>query len=162
VLPVKRKAFAYVTHHDPVHGDRLLVFSHPNAPEAGIQVPAGTMRPDERPEDAVLREAYEETGLADLELVGLLGEQILDMTDLGREEIHHRYFFHLRCPGTPPAIWRHHEPDPDDGSAELPLFELFWVRLPDSVPDLIADHGIMLPVLIARLTAHDGGPAADA
>ena len=31
------------------------------------------------------------------------------------------------------------------------LFELFWARLPDGVPDLIADHGIMLPALIARL-----------
>ena len=33
-----RKAFAYVT-----HGNRLLIFSHPLAPEAGLQVPAGTM-----------------------------------------------------------------------------------------------------------------------
>jgi hypothetical protein len=73
------------------------------------------------------------------------------MTDLGRDEIHHRYFFHLRCTGDPPSIWRNHEPDPDDGGPVLPLFELFWAQLPDGVPDLIADHGIMLPDLLARL-----------
>ena len=153
---VERKAFAYVTHWHPAEGHRLLVFSHPNAPEAGIQVPAGTMRPDESPAEAALREAVEETGLPDLELAGFLGEQLRDMTEFGRDAIHHRHFFHVRCLGEPPTVWRHYEPDPSDGSPELPLFELFWARLPDGVPELRADHGIMLPALLARLTARDG------
>jgi 8-oxo-dGTP diphosphatase len=154
LMPIpKRKAFAYITHCDPRLGERLLVFSHPNAPEAGIQVPAGTMRDDESPAAAALREAHEETGLEGLELVRLLGEQIRDMADSGRDEIHHRWFFHLRCSGDPPAIWRNYEPDPDDGSPELPLFELFWAPLPEGIPDLIADHGIMLPALLDSLTA---------
>ena len=127
------------------------MFSHPDAPEAGIQVPAGTMRPEESPAEAALREAYEETGLPDLELAAFLGEQLRDMTEFGRDEMHHRHFFHVRCLGEPPAVWRHYERDPDDGGPEPPLFELFWARLPDGVPDLIADHGIMLPALLARL-----------
>ncbi len=84
VPTLKRKAFAYIT-----HGDRLLVFRHPAAPDAGIQVPAGSMRTGERPEDAVLREAREETGLADLVLVGALGEHRRDMADVGLDEMHH-------------------------------------------------------------------------
>ncbi len=40
MLTLKRKAFAYIT-----HAHHLLVFSHPAAPEAGIQVPAGTVAP---------------------------------------------------------------------------------------------------------------------
>jgi 8-oxo-dGTP pyrophosphatase MutT (NUDIX family) len=40
-----------------------LIFSHPDYPEAGLQVPAGTLEPGEHPEAGVLREAYEETGL---------------------------------------------------------------------------------------------------
>jgi hypothetical protein len=52
---VKHKVFAYIT-----HCNRLLVFVHPFAPEAGIQVPAGTIKANERPEEAVLREAFEE------------------------------------------------------------------------------------------------------
>jgi len=38
---LKRKAFAYITHGDPLNGERLLVFSHPNAPEAGMVGVAG-------------------------------------------------------------------------------------------------------------------------
>lgn len=153
-MPVlKRKAFAYVTHHHPVYGERLLVFSHPNAPEAGIQVPAGTLRPDESPEAGALREAREETGLTDLEVVGFLGERTFDLAPFGRDEVHQRFFFHVRYRGDPPEVWRNHEPDPDTGGDDLPLFELFWASLPDGVPELIADHGVMLPALIDRLHA---------
>ena len=42
---LKHKVFAYLT-----HGHRLLVFRHADFPEAGIQVPAGTVQPDERPD----------------------------------------------------------------------------------------------------------------
>jgi 8-oxo-dGTP pyrophosphatase MutT (NUDIX family) len=51
------------------HDRQLLVFRHPN-PRAGIQVPAGTVEPGESLHAAVLREAAEETGLADLAIVG--------------------------------------------------------------------------------------------
>ena len=147
---VIRKAFAYIT-----NGHRLLVFSHPDSPSAGIQVPAGTMLPGELPEDAVLREAYEETGLADLTIADLLGEQIRDLGDFGRDEIHHRFFFHLRCPGEPPATWRHGEFDPSDGSAPGIVFEFFWAALLYGVPDLIADHGKFVPQLLERLALED-------
>ena len=45
---IKHKAFAYITCHHS-----LLVFSHPYEPEAGIQVPAGTVEVGEGPEEAV-------------------------------------------------------------------------------------------------------------
>jgi 8-oxo-dGTP pyrophosphatase MutT (NUDIX family) len=142
---LKRKAFAYITHHN-----RLLVFSHPYAPEAGIQVPAGTMKDDETPEEAVMREAREETGLSDLELVGFLGEQLRDMSDFGRDEVHQRYFYHLRCMGQPPETWRHGEFDAADGTGPH-VFEFWWATLPDGVPELIADHGVMIPKLCEEL-----------
>lgn len=143
---LKHKVFAYIT-----HADRLLVFSHPHHPEAGIQVPAGSIKDGERPEDAVLREAYEETGLARLELVRFLGECRRDMSDFGLDEIHHRRFYHLHCGGDPPDTWRHYENDPSNGDAEPIAFEFFWARLPRDVPELIADHGEMLPQLIDTL-----------
>lgn len=139
---VRRKAFAYITHRD-----RLLVFTHPLSPEAGIQVPAGTLEDGEEPEVGALREASEETGLSGLEIGAFLGEQIKDLSDVGLDEIHHRYFYHLRCPGEPPDRWRHVETDPSDGGSPIP-FDFFWARLPDEVPDLIADHGCFLPVLL--------------
>ncbi len=57
---IKDKVFAYITHRN-----HLLVFIHPFAPEAGIQVPTGIIKANERPEAAILREAFEETGLSD-------------------------------------------------------------------------------------------------
>lgn len=53
------KVVAYVTHR---RGDvvRLLVFEHPLA---GVQLPAGTVEPDESPDQAALREVAEETGV---------------------------------------------------------------------------------------------------
>ena len=38
------------------------MFSQPLAPEAGMQVPFGAVEQGESPDDAVLREAWEETG----------------------------------------------------------------------------------------------------
>lgn len=157
----RRKAFAYITSGTTrlttsgttrviTTGHRLLVFSHPLSPEAGIQVPAGTMRDDESPPDAVLREAWEETGLTRLTLVGLLGRQRFDARPFGRDEIHDRLFFHLTCDEATPERWRHDERDPTDAPGEVIPFELFWVDLPDGVPPL-ADHGRFLPELIARL-----------
>lgn len=43
--------------------DEMLAFAHRDNPQAGIQVPAGTIEPGERPDVAALREAEEETGL---------------------------------------------------------------------------------------------------
>ncbi len=140
-----QKALAYIT-----WGNTLLVFRHPDFPEAGIQVPAGTIEPGEEPEAGALREAFEETGLSGLALVAFLGEQMRDVTPFGKDELHHRYFFHLRCEGTPPQTWRHWEEFPSDGSERV-AFDFFWAPLPDGVPPLIAGHDALLPILIERM-----------
>jgi 8-oxo-dGTP pyrophosphatase MutT (NUDIX family) len=70
------KVTAFITR---VHrGDlQIVVFDHPEIEGSGvgpsIQVPAGTVEPGETAEEAVLREAVEETGLAGLSLVRQLG-----------------------------------------------------------------------------------------
>ena len=145
---VKNKAFAYITNRN-----RLLVFIHPFAPEAGIQVPKGTIKANERPEIAVLREAFEETGLSNLIVDCFLGEDERDMSDFGKDEIHHRYFYHLRCEEDPPNNWRHEERDSPDDPKPIPImFEFFWAPLPEGVPSLIADHGKMIPQLLQRIS----------
>jgi 8-oxo-dGTP diphosphatase len=50
-MPIQKVA-AYIT-----AGNRLLVFSQPAYPEAGTQIPGGTVRPGEMLDRAVLREA---------------------------------------------------------------------------------------------------------
>jgi 8-oxo-dGTP diphosphatase len=140
----KRKVLAYVTNRG-----RLLLFTHPLSPEAGIQVPAGTLRPDESPEDGVLREAWEETGLEGLLLGTYLGRQDQEWDEriYGRAEVHERYFFHVLCPGDPPDRWRHFEQDPSEGEEGPIPFDFFWAPLPDGVPPLIAEQDVMLPRL---------------
>jgi 8-oxo-dGTP pyrophosphatase MutT (NUDIX family) len=64
------KVTVFVT-RPAVRGPELLLFEHPNA---GIQIPAGTLEQGERPEQAALREAYEETGLS-ASLLRRIGQQ---------------------------------------------------------------------------------------
>jgi len=144
---IVHKVLAYITHRD-----RLLVFSHPYAPEAGIQVPGGTVREGEQPALAVVREAAEETGLNCLRMHAFLGQ--FDQYVPEHDELWRRHLYHLVCEGQPPSRWRHQEAEPADGSPGPITFEFFWVRLPDEVPALAPGHDRMLPELLALLSHH--------
>ncbi len=63
------KVTAFVTRPTPA-GVELLLFQHPNA---GIQIPAGTVEEGEAPEQAVVREVFEETGLAGVRIIQHIG-----------------------------------------------------------------------------------------
>lgn len=145
---MRRKVLAYIT-----HANRLLVFRHVDFPEAGIQVPGGTVEPGEDWEAAALREATEETGLSDLRLIGLLGERKFDLAPYGRDEVNLRRFYHLRCEGQPPEVWRHAELAPSEGPPDPIMFECFWAPLPDGVPALVAEMGALLPALVRAMQA---------
>ncbi len=135
---VREKVYAYIT-----QGEQLLVFRHVDAPEAGIQVPGGTVQPGESLPEAVLREAFEETGLADLEIVSALGAAWYDTAARDKPgELHHRHFYHLRAAAPPPATWRHVERDPSDGGPPI-LFEFSWMPLAQAPDLLIADMGAL-------------------
>ncbi|MEX1158029.1 MAG: NUDIX domain-containing protein, partial [Thermomicrobiales bacterium] len=156
-VPVKLKVMAYIT-----HGSRLLVFREPDFPDAGIQVPGGSVAAGERLEVAVMREAFEETGLKGLSLGTYLGdvkhdlsalhaENRSDFSPLGRPEIHHRHYYHLMVAGDVPESWQHTERDPSEGVHESILFEFTWVQLPDCVPGLMGLRDERIPELIAEL-----------
>ncbi|WP_433346972.1 NUDIX domain-containing protein [Micromonospora sp. CA-111912] len=77
-----------------VREGRLLVFRHTDYSyeQVGVEVPGGTVRVGEAPEDAALREAREETGLTGFRVVRKLGEVEYDITPL-RSEIQYRHVF---------------------------------------------------------------------
>ena len=120
---IRHRAYAYIT-----SGQRLLIFRHVHFPEAGLQVPAGTIDPAEEPAKAVLREAEEETGLRELQLVSFIARDERNMSDCGVNELQHRWFFHLRYDGEIKESWQHAETS--GGKTEPIWFEFFWADLP--------------------------------
>ena len=129
-MSIRQKVYAYITCEG-----HLLVFKHVDFPEAGIQVPGGTVEPGEDPAKAVLREVREETDLKDVALIKYLGSVERDLSDFGLDEIHQRHYFHCRLDSFPSQSWIAFEQDPSDGSESPIAFHFYWVTL-DSVPVL--------------------------
>ncbi len=70
-LRVLQKVTALIT-RPGLHGPELLVFRHP---QAGVQLPAGTVEHGEPITDAILREVQEETGLTNVVIRRYLGSE---------------------------------------------------------------------------------------
>jgi 8-oxo-dGTP diphosphatase len=153
-LPTFEKVVCYITYQG-----KLAVFRHVDVPEAGIQVPAGTVEPGEEPQAAALREANEESGLTDLAVVSLLGEDLNDGADWGAYGLFHRSFYHLECLSPPPEVWRCYEENPSGHLVERYEFELWWCSLPDEVPRLAGRQDKFLPELVMSLR-NDGANEA--
>lgn len=122
-----KKVVAYI-----VKDGRVVVIQHADFPlaETGLQVPAGTIKPGELPEYAVLREAYEETGLKNLRIVSYLGAGEYDMRPYA-DEIHARHYFHLTADDEElPEKWEWQESH--DGIGDPTRFELYWIDLKQS------------------------------
>lgn len=150
---LRDKVILYIT-----CGRQMLVFVHTAFPDAGIQVPAGSIEIGETPEQAARREAREETGLEALDLRAFLGEEIFDLAAVGGQGVQRRYYFWMTCPGQPPQRWRTYEWTPSDGSPAPIEFELYWVDFPEQVPELAGGQGALLDRLLAVFDAGSAGP----
>jgi 8-oxo-dGTP diphosphatase len=120
-----QKVVAYI-----VRDGRIVVFTHADhesLDQAGVQVPSGTIREGELPEDAVLREAYEETALEGLRIEKYLGMGEYDLRPYA-DAIHARHYFQLSVDGDEvPERWIAYERG--DGDREPIRFELYWIPL---------------------------------
>ncbi|HEY8943311.1 MAG TPA: NUDIX domain-containing protein [Polyangiaceae bacterium] len=145
-MVIVEKAFAYVT-----NGGRLLVFTHADFPDAGIQVPAGTICHGESSRSAVLREVHEETGLSMFTTVTFLGMADFDARPHGKDEMHRRHFFHLPYTGRVPDNWRHYECHASDVAPQPIAFDFYWVPLVDAAASLSFGHGALTGTLQNRI-----------
>jgi 8-oxo-dGTP pyrophosphatase MutT (NUDIX family) len=155
--PRKEKVLTYITMASG-NGDKsvkLLVFRQPEFPDAGVQVPAGTIEPHENKQNAALREAEEETGLRDLRVERCLGSYEYDMLPY-RDEVQTRHVFHLTVSHARPR-WQHYERNSSIHSEPI-SFEFEWIDLSDTSIELAGGQDHMLPELRGAIsTASDSG-----
>lgn len=91
-----KKVYGYVTRIKDGR-TQILVFQHP-IPEAGIQIPKGTVNAEEDTYNAVIREIEEETGLKNFEVDNLIAEDYWKNND---GAIHNRFFYKINVSNVP-------------------------------------------------------------
>ena len=126
------------------NGPELCVFDHP---KAGVQLPAGTLLPDEDVYAGALREAFEETGLDDLQLRSELAAQPGALSVGGV-----RHVVHFVTESAAPDEW--YVTTPDGGGL---CWRCHWLDIADSAT-LNADQQPWLEAAPAR-TAPGEAPA---
>ncbi len=103
---LKLKVGAFIVRDNGLRPQELLLFTHPDCPEAPIQIPGGSVEAGEAIEAALWREIREETGLVDLKLVRKIGvSKFPSMFNIG--EVLERHCFLLSVPAQTPDRWIH-------------------------------------------------------
>ncbi|NMH68313.1 NUDIX domain-containing protein [Bacillus sp. RO3] len=134
-----KKAYGYVTR---VRDKRtqVLVFRHKGIPEAGIQIPKGTVNQGENTFNAVIREMKEETGIQRFEVEKLIS---VDYWETDDGAVHNRYFYKIVCHEMADE-WEH---NPTGGGEEKGLtFQFFWISSDEEV-ELIRGHADYLKTI---------------
>jgi ADP-ribose pyrophosphatase YjhB (NUDIX family) len=125
---------AYITRFNSRRTE-LLVYKHKNYPEAGIQVPAGTVEYDETIEEALYREIKEESGLIDFLSVNKLKTYVYRHE--GKSQYHERHVFHLKAKGETSERWEY-KVNSEGEDAGL-IFSYYWVPI-QAIPKLAANQ----------------------
>ncbi|MBY0597874.1 NUDIX hydrolase [Bacillus bingmayongensis] len=100
----KKKVYAYIT-REKEGVTQLLVFTHRDMPEAGIQVPGGTVDEGEKLEPAVLREVLQESGIRHLCIERFIDDYIIYVKE--KQEYQKRHFFHISLLTDVKDMWEH-------------------------------------------------------
>jgi len=135
-MELKRKVLAYITKGENSERE-ILVFEHKDNPDAGLQVPGGTIEEDELLLDALYREIEEETGIqrSDLELKGKVNKT--NYFPEHKNVVYERNIFHLAFIGEEHVSWEHrvYGGGEDDGLT----FCHRWVPI-NELPELAANQ----------------------
>ncbi|RNF38435.1 NUDIX hydrolase [Planococcus salinus] len=142
-METRRKVFAYITKGDEDQKE-LLVFEHEGEPEAGLQVPGGTIEEGEMLIDALYREVQEETGLPReaLEFVGKI--QKYNYYPDHKDKVYERNIFHFEYTGEPRDYWEHLVES--DGQDNGRVFKFHWEPV-DDLPKLAAEQDKAIELL---------------
>ncbi|PEF46635.1 DNA mismatch repair protein MutT [Bacillus cereus] len=137
----KKKVHAYVT-REKEGVMQLLVFKHRDIPEAGIQVPGGTVDEGETLEAAILREVQEESGLRHLCIERFLADYIIHVKE--KKEYQKRYFFHVTLLTDVKDSWEHIVSAGEEDEGLVFCYE--WIDIA-KYPELAGKQGEFLHLL---------------
>ena len=141
-MKIKRKVLAYITKGQQANLE-LLVFEHKDFPEAGLQVPAGTIEKDELVIDALYREIFEETGL-NRDALSITGKiHKYNYYPQGKNSVHERNIFHLNYEGEQ-VNWEHSVVS--DGQDNGLIFKFRFEPI-ETLPPLAGAQGQTLEML---------------
>ena len=129
--PVTGKAYGFVL-REGAAATELLVFEHAGQPEAGLQIPGGTVEDGETPLAAVAREVLEESGLPleGWEAVATLEHEAVPGS--GSPGPQRWHCFAMTPPAPLPDCWRR---EPTGSASERGLrFEYRWIALAGGEP----------------------------
>lgn len=125
---VKHKAAACLV-RTGARGPELLVFRHPLA---GIQIPEGSIEPEEQAADAAVRELAEESGVRGARVLRQIGQHEIARDESDAEhvacEVWHTFLLAAR-EGLPDR-WSHRASG-SEAEARL-VFEFFWLSIADA------------------------------
>lgn len=138
-LPVRQKVLAYLVRFSQGRTE-VAVFDHVDAPEAGAQVPAGSIEAGESPEQACLREVAEESGVSNGRILRSVG--VYDYAHATRGELHRRHVFLVAAPPGVPDAWIHRVSGPGDDRGLA--FRFFWLEPGEAVVRLAGHQGAYL------------------
>ena len=136
-----------------VHDEHLLVFTHDDVPitMTGVQVPAGSIRAGESPEEAAIRELFEETGRHGYLIRGV-GIQHYDLRP-ARDEVAVRQYFQLSMPdANVTERWPAGEHDSSHGEGSI-SWTCWWMPLANAHV-LAAGFGGLLGIMLSQEKGH--------
>ena len=115
----------------------MLVFEHVDFPEAGVQVPAGSVEPGEEADKAALREAWEESGIPGLRVSRYIGA--FPWFWATRSEEQERHVFQLAASLPLPERWEHSVSAGTEDKGLL--FSFYWLDVDTAVRLLSGNQG---------------------
>ncbi|MFZ5815031.1 MAG: NUDIX hydrolase [Bacillota bacterium] len=142
----KLKVYGYLTRERDGQL-QVMVFDHDRSlyPDAGTQVPGGSVEPGESLEEAVVREVFEESGVT-ATVVRELGSDELPVPE--SQQLQERHFFLLQTDLPLPDQWVHIV---SDGVEDKGMrFHYFWMEVREAAPLLAGNQGCCLPALFPK------------
>lgn len=139
---MKKKVLIYITRTKNERTE-LLVFKHRDFPDAGIQVPAGSVEGDEEIEDAAIRETQEESGIS-INSPNFVGAYRWFRQDTGELQERNVFHFHLT---ESDDVWTHKVTGSVEDEDQDLIFNFYWIPINEGPNVLSAQQGIYLAEL---------------